>query len=819
LKTRFRRILKFLFLGLVAVAVVLALYSTWLVRRAWPQTAGKIVAPGLSAPVEVIRDRWGVPNLYAANEHDLFFAQGYVHAQDRLWQMEFNRRLGAGQVSSLFGRATLATDRSLRALRIRSAAEADWKVLAPATRAVLQAYADGVNAFISSHRDRLPVEFTVLGVRPEPWTPVDSIAWSKMIAFSLGQNQTQELMRTRLAAKVGTDGVRQLMPPFPGQDQQPVIVSPEAGDYGGNTGGNAGGNTGGNAEASARRAALEKAGSLFADLLSEAVVGVGSNNWVVHGSRTATGKPMLANDTHLELNMPSVWYENGLHAGRFEVTGFSFPGLPMVLIGHNKRIAWGISSMCGDAQDFFVEQLNDRRQVRAGGEWRDAQVIHESIPVKGSKAVPFDLVITPHGPLVNEAFELKGMPPLALRWTALDAGRTLDAVTGVNVAADWPAFRTALSFWAAPTLNFVYADVDGNIGYQGAGAIPIRAPGQQGLAPVPQGGPERDWRGLIPFEQMPSLFNPPAGFIVTANNKVVKDSYPYPISYDYADPYRAQRISELLAASSRITVEDMRRIQSDIYSSSAAELRPYLLKIKPENRLQEQALEQVRRWDLRFTPQSPGATTYFAWYGALIPDLYGDELGEDLMNQFRLTAVNQTPRLIEMMANPRNPWFDDKRTAGKVEARDEIVQRAFRDAVALLSKRLGDDPARWQWGKLHTAIFTHQPLGNSGIPPVTKLFNGNPIPVGGEGFTVSSAAPAFRRPYIARFGTTQRLLVDLGDMGRSLVVNSTGQSGLLFHRHREDQIPLWRDHEYRPMLFSRESVEKGAEERLTLQPR
>jgi penicillin amidase len=224
--------LKFLFLGLVAVAVVLALYSTWRVRRAWPQTAGKIVAPGLSAPVEVIRDRWGVPNLYAANEHDLFFAQGYVHAQDRLWQMEFNRRLGAGQVSSLFGQATLATDRSLRALRIRSAAEADWKLLAPATRAVLQAYADGVNAFISSHRDQLPVEFTILGARPEPWTPVDSIAWSKMIAFSLGQNQTQELMRTQLAAKVGAEGVRQLMPPFPGQDRQPVIVSPEAGGYG-----------------------------------------------------------------------------------------------------------------------------------------------------------------------------------------------------------------------------------------------------------------------------------------------------------------------------------------------------------------------------------------------------------------------------------------------------------------------------------------------------------------------------------------------------------------------------------------------------------
>jgi penicillin amidase len=802
LTIKFRRILKFLLLGLLAVVVVLAVAGVWLVRRAWPQTAGKLVVPGLSAPVEVIRDRWGVPNLYASNEHDLFFAQGFVHAQDRLWQMEFNRRLGAGELSTLFGRGTLATDRSLRALGIRRAAEADWKVSDPGTRAILQAYADGVNAFIDSHHGSLPVEFTALGVRPAPWQPVDSIAWSKMVAFSLGQNQTQELMRARLAAKVGAEGVRQLMPPYPGQDRQPLILPPEMGGYG-----------------AARRAALETAGPLLTALLSETVVGVGSNNWVIHGSRTATGKPMLANDTHLELDMPSVWYENGLHAGRFDVAGFSFPGMPMVLIGHNRRIAWGISSMCGDSEDLFVEEVNDRHQFRAGGAWRDAEVVHESIPIKGGRAVPFDLVITPHGPIINEGFDLQGMPPLALRWTAFDPSRTMDAVVALDLAADWPAFRGALSRWGAPTLNFVYADVDGNIGYQGAGAMPVRAPGQMGLAPVPAGGPERDWQGLIPFDRMPSLFNPPAGFIVTANNKVVADSYPYPISWDYADPFRAQRITELLAANSHVTLDDMQRIQGDVFSVPAVALRPYLLAIKPENRLQEKALDQVRRWDLQLTPESPGATAYFAWYSALITDTYGDELGEDLMNQFRLTAVNQTPRLIEMMADPHNPWFDDKTTAGKVETRDDTVQRAFRDAVTLLSQRLGGDPAQWQWGKLHKVIFTHQPFGNSGIAPLMKLFNGGPLPAGGDGFTVSSAAPAFRNPYIARFGTSQRLIVDLGDLGRSLVVNSTGQSGLLFHRHREDQIPLWRDHRYRPMLFSREAVEKDAEERLTLRPR
>jgi penicillin amidase len=801
LKTRFRKILKFLVLGLLALVLVLAVFATWRVRHAWPQTAGKIAVPGLSAPVQVIRDRWGVPSLYAADEHDLFFAQGYVHAQDRLWQMDFNRRLGAGELSSLFGRRVLATDKSLRTLRIRAAAEAEWQALSPQTRAILQAYADGVNAFIESHRGGLPVEFTLLGVQPAPWTPVDSIAWSKMIAFSLGQNQTQELMRGRLAAKVGADNARQLMPPFPAQDRQPLIVSPAAGGYG-----------------EARRAELQPAGALLTALLSETAVAVGSNNWVVHGSRTATGKPMLANDTHLQLDMPSVWYENGLHAGRFDVAGFSFPGVPMVLIGQNRRIAWGISAMCGDSQDFFVEQLNDRKQVKVGDGWRDTRIVHESIPVKGGKAVPFDLVITPHGPIVNEGFELEGVPPLALRWTALDPGRTLDAVAGIDTAADWPAFRGALSNWQAPTLNFVYADVDGNIGYQGSGAIPVRAAGQQGLVPVPAGGLERDWQGLIPFDKMPSLFNPPAGFIVTANNKVVADSYPYLISYDYGEPYRAQRITELLAANPHVSLNDMRSIQSDVSSVPASLLRPYLLATKPQNPRQEKALKQVRDWDLRFTLESPAASIYQAWYGKLLDDVYGDELGEELMNAFRGTAINQTPRLIEMMADPRNPWFDDKRTPGKVETRDDIVQRAFGEAVAQLSQRLGDDPAQWRWGKLHRAVFTHQPLGNSGIPLVTPTFNGGPVPVAGEVFTVSSAATAFRRPFVALFGTSQRLIVDLADMGRSLVVNSTGQSGLLFHRHREDQIPLWQNHEYRPLLFSREAVEKSAEERLTLTP-
>jgi penicillin G amidase len=796
-KRRLLKILKFLGLALVALAVVLAVVAVWLVRRPWPQTDGELAVAGLSAPVEVIRDEWGVPHLYAANEHDLFLAQGYVHAQDRLWQMELNRHVSGGSLAELFGRPVLDADKAMRTYGLRRASERDLALMTPATRAILEAYAQGVNAYVAANRGRLPVEFGILGVKPKPWTPVDSIAWSKMIALSLGQNHAQEELRARLATKVGADGARQLLAPYP--DSQTVIITPAAGGYGAGPGSG------------------PAVHPILTSYLGEPVTARGSNNWVVHGSRTATGRPLLANDTHLGINMPSEWYENGLHAGRFDVAGFSFPGVPMILVGHNARIAWGISNMCGDSQDLFVETLNDRRQVKVGEEWRDLEIVKETLTLKSGKRESFEVVVTPHGPIVNAADELTGMPPLALRWTVAEPSRLFDSLAGYNTARDWDSFRRALSLWSAPTLNFVYADVDGNIGYQGAGLIPVRAPGQDGLFPVPAGAPDRDWKGFLPFDQMPSLYNPAAGFIVTANNKVVADSYPHLIGHDYADPYRAGRITEVLAANPKVTLDDMRRLQAEVYSPPAAALRPYLLAaVQPAGDVERRALELIRSWDLRFTPESAAATIYFAWHAKLIPAIAGDEIGDDLAKDYR--GYNDTPMYIEMMKNPANPWFDDRRTKDKVETRDDIVRRSFHEAIEDLRKRLDDDPATWRWGRLHRAVFAHQPFGNSGIGPLMKLFNGKPVPLSGEAFTVEAQTPNRRNPYRVRFGVSQRMIVDLADLARSLSVNSTGQNAQLFHRHREDQTDLWSRHEYHPMLFAREAVAKAGKERLVLKP-
>lgn len=785
MKRQLLKVLKFLGLAVVALAVVLALAGTWFVRRPWPQTTGTLAVAGLSAPVEVIRDEWGVPHLDAANEHDLFFAQGYVHAQDRLWQMEFNRHVAGGALAELFGRPVLAADKGMRAFGLRRAAERDLALLSPPTRAILEAYAQGVNAYVASHRGRLPLEFTILGVAPRPWTPVDSILWSKMIAVSLGQNRAQEEMRARLAARVGTDAARQLMSPYP--DSETVIIAPEAGHYG------PGASSGPGLH------------PLLAAFLGEPVTARGSNNWVVHGSRTATGKPLLGNDTHLWLNMPSVWYENGLHAGRFDVVGFSFPGVPLVLIGHNQRVAWGISNMCGDSQDLFFVGPEDRPQTR-----------RETIRLKGGGSQTLEIVETPQGPIVNEAEDLQGLPPLALRWTVAEPSRLFDSLAGIDTARDWTSFRQALSLWSAPTLNFVYADVDGHIGYQGAGLIPLRAPGQDGLFPVPAAAPDRNWKGFLPFDQLPSLYDPPAGFIVTANNKAVADSYPHLIGHDYADPYRAQRITELLRSNSKVTLDDMRQLQADTYSPAAAELRPYLLAaVQPANERERRALDLLRRWDLRFTRDSAAATIYYAWHAKLIPDIVSDELGDDLMKLYRGSAFNQTPMYIEMMKTPAHPWFDDRRTRDRVENRDDVIRRAFHEALEDLTKRLGDDPVAWRWGRLHTTVFAHQPLGNS---PLKGLFNGKPIPLPGEAFTVDSLTPNRMNPFRVGFGVSQRLIVDLGDLARSLAVNSTGENMQLFHRHRDDQTELWSRNEYHPMLYGREAVKKAAREKLTLTP-
>jgi penicillin amidase len=798
---RLGRVLMVIGLVLLALIVALAGAMSWFVHRPWPQVKGEIAVQGLTAPVQVIRDTWGVPHIYAEDEHDLFFAQGYVHAQDRLWQMEFNRRIGNGTLSAALGEATLDTDRFLRTLGLRRAAEKDLALMDGETRAILQAYADGVNAYIETHRDRLPLEFTILGIDPAPWTPVDTLAWGKVMAYSLCGNYDYELLRARIIAELGAEAAQQLLPPYTGG--APVVVPPEARSYNWLRGTHAD-----NPDA-------------LAAWLGGSNADWGSNNWVVHGSRTATGKPFLANDMHLGLDMPSIWYENGLHGGAFDVVGYSFPGVPMVIVGHNQRIAWGVTTLPADVEDFYIEKLDDPAnptKYEFKGEWQDLQVVREIIEVKGGQPETLDVFITRHGPIMNDVLDgMEDAEPLALQWTALEGTYLFKGVFLIDLATGWDEFRQALSFWDAPSQNFVYADVEGNIGYQSPGKIPIRAAGHQGLVPVPGWTGEYEWQGFIPFDALPRSLNPPAGFLVSANNKVTTDDYPYHLAYEWSAPYRAQRISDLLAADDNLTVADIRTIHGQTYSLPAEALRPYLLVIQPENEQQARALDLVKGWDLYLEADRAGASVYQVWYWFLVQNTLRDELGDDLMEEYLGDANSHVPMMVALMSQVDSPWFDDK-TTPTVETRDDITRRSLADAVAWLSEHYGDNPDKWEWGRLHSKTFVHQPLGESGISLLESLFNSKTVPARGDSFTVDAAWYNFDEPFAMTGGVSQRYIADLSDWGNSWSIHATGQSGQLFHPHREDFIDLWQNVDYHPMLFSREAVEANADATLTLTP-
>lgn len=806
LKARLWKLLRWAFLVLAVLLVALGIVVYVLVRRGWPEVDGRLAVVGLQAPVEVVRVEPGVPHIYARNAHDLFFAQGYVHAQDRLWQMEFNRILGQGRLSALFGEGALDIDKAMHILGLTQAAARDWQVLAPGTRGLLTAYSDGVNAYLQTHRGRLPIEFTLLGVDPTPWTPIDSLTWGKLMSLNLSQNHPFEILRAHLINKLGEPVARQLMAPYPAGS--PVIVPSEAQIYAGFD-------------------APKQTPNRFAALAALArIAGTGpawgSNGWVVAGSRTASGRPLLANDTHLGLQMPSIWYQVGLHGGGYDEAGFSFPGMPFVVIGHNQRIAWGITNLCADVQDLYMEKLDDAahpRRYQFENAWRDLTLRREEIAVKGKPNVVLEVRETLHGPIINDAIpELKGSPPTAIRWPALGGTHLIDALAALNQAHDWPSFHQALAAWDTPSVNFVYADVDGHIAYQSTGQIPVRAAGHQGMVPVPGWDGRSEWQGFIPYEELPKLLDPPSGFIVTANNKVVGDDYPHFLAYDMADPYRAQRITELLSAGHRFTREGLRNVQADTAGLPAAALRPYLLAVPPAGEREKQALDEVRRWDLRYEPESAGASVYEVWYWYLLQDILMDDLGPSVFKEYQTVGLSQVPSIIDLMTRPNDPLFDDRRTPA-VEHRDDIVRRSLTHAVAWLAKRYGSDPAGWTYGRVHSVVFVHAPLGQSGIAPLERLFNSATFPARGTAFTVDAALADFSAPFAVNFGSSQRVIVDLADLEASTWVNSTGQNAQLWHRHREDQIPKWEAIESYPMHFGEAAVRGHAESRLTLVPR
>lgn len=802
----------------IAVIVILVLVvglagfgaTTFTVRRSWPKTNGTIQVDGLQAEATIVRDSWGVPHVYASNSHDLFFAQGYVHAQDRFWQMEFWRRIGSGRLAEILGESALDTDRFLRTMGWHRTAAQELEQLDAETRAVLEAYAEGVNGYISTHRGRLGLEFTVLGLTgvkfdPEPWTPLNTLTWAKMMAWDLGGNRRDELLRAHIAARLGDSAVGVLMPPYP--DDYPVIVPhPLTG---------------------ATLDAVPEAAFDFNALGSGD--DIGSNSWVVAGERTETGAPLLANDPHLGIQMPSIWYEIGLHCEPvgpdcpYNVAGASFASSPGVIIGHNDHIAWGVTNLGPDVQDLFIERVNPENpnQYEFKGEWLDMEIIREEIVVAGEEEpVVVFARVTRHGPIINDVAGgaeddwALGWQPLALSWTALQPGTMMRSIVLLDRASNWEEFREALSYWDVPSQNFVYADVEGNIGYQSPGCIPIRASGD-GSSPVPGWTGKYEWVDYIPFDELPRAFNPPEGYIVTANNAVVGPDYPYFLTHDWAPGYRARRVVELIEADASISLADVQAIQGDVSPVWAEDVLPYLLVLPAtgSDRLAE-ALELLRAWDRRAVQDSAATALFEAFRLHLIDLTFGDELGEQLLDKARSSAG---VALVDLLDDPTSPWFDDV-TTPEVETRDEIMLRALDEAVEELTETLGWDVTRWRWSDIHTATFENQSLGQSGIAPIEAIFNRGPVQVDGTIATINNTGYDLSSPYAVKTVPSYRQIVDLDDLPRSVSMHTTGQSGHPYHPHYDDMIDPWRNVEYHPMLWERADVEADAEGTLVLKP-
>jgi len=881
-------------LWLLGVVVVLALVASglvvWSVRRSSPEYGGTVTLPGLAAPVTVYRDAYGVPQVYASSEEDLFKAQGYVTAQDRFWEMDLRRHLTSGRLSELFGASLVSTDAFLRTLGWRRVAEQEWQLISPQAKSYLRAYADGVNAWIADHGGRAAsgaksVEYTILGLQNsgltvEKWDPVDSVAWLKAMAWDLRGNMGAEIDRASLLAHGLTrDQIAQLYPAYPFERHHPIVTG--------------GAVRGGAFQADATSTAAVAAsysgpGATITDqvwrdaapvlgALGGAVrsmpsllngigigIGIGSNSWVVSGSLTASGKPLLANDPHLRPSIPGIWYQVGLHCGcPFNVAGFSLSGIPGVIIGHNARIAWGLTNLGPDVTDLYLEKIDGERYFDGTG-WRDLASRQEVIKVAGGAPVSIEVRATRHGPLLSDrSADLLGIatrPPvdasgsqrpqvgpaatpsldagapgvpaqaastpygIALRWTALDPGRTVEALFALDKAGDWTDFRAAAALFEVPAQNMIYADVAGNIGYQAPGRIPIRGKGDGGW-PVPGWDPAYDWTGYLPFTELPNVLNPPDGVIVTANQAVVGPQYPYLITDEWSYGYRSRRISDMIAertARGKLGVEDMRQMQFDNRNDLAAELVPALLAARLDvgagNPTLAKGRDLLKDWDFQQPAESPPRTSAAAaFYNAIFRHL--------LLRTFDELPADRKPNggdrwwevLRSLLTTPTSPWWDDK-TTRNTESMNDILVAAMNDAVAELTDRLGADPAKWRWGDLHTLTLESDGLGQSGIQPLEWLFNRGPVRLAGGGGIVNATSWSTDPGYEVNFAPSMRMIVDMSNLDASRWVQLPGASGHAFHPNYTDQLELWRTGQNTPMLWTRSDITAAAKHTMTLEP-
>jgi penicillin G amidase len=842
-----RLILKTIGVVVLLAALVVAGGYVYL-RRSLPLVNGTATVAGLTAPIDIVRDADAIPHVFATNKADALFGLGYVHAQDRLWQMELQRRIGFGRLSEVLGAAAVPQDRFLRTVGFGRAARSAWASTPDWAKQQIDAYVAGINAFLTTHHaGALPPEFTLLRFEPEPWTGADVIVWVKMMAWDLSANYSFELLRHDLAAKVGAGRMAQLMPPY-APNGLSIVADPAEGESS-----RSGGSDGSDRSDRLGRLGFVRAQPTYATdatylaalmrglstgdpainrvLLGGTTEGLGSNNWVVDGTMTASGKPLLANDPHLSARLPSTWYLAHVSGGDFEMIGATLPGAPAVALGRNRFIAWGATNVGADVEDLYREHLDESgTHAEFAGAQEPITVVPETIVVKGAPPIALKVRITRHGPLVSDAINANNaesktgpkappLEPLALRWTALDADdATVPAFLKLNEARNWTEFTASLRDFVSPSQNFVYGDVDGHIGYYAPGRVPVRASGD-GSMPMDGWSAAAEWTGWVPFDELPHTFDPPDHFIVTANHRPAGPGYRHLLGLEWPEPYRAQRITDLIheagAANRKLTPDAFARIQADTVSLHAKALLPLLVAhAHAETASDQQAMAALKAWNMDATADSAAAAIFGAWFHHLTPALVRDDLGPLLSGRYEERFSFVTRFIARTLATNDAAWCDDTTTPAP-ESCDDAVTGALRKAVADLTARMGSDASRWRWDAVHRAVFPHQ--GLDAVAALRPILSRS-VPNGGDWSTVNVAPAAADEPYEQHTLPGYREIIDLSPANDSRFLDAVGQSGHFLSKQYDDFLQDWRAVKHRKMRMDRAQIEQGAIGRLQLQP-
>ncbi|MCX4396079.1 penicillin acylase family protein [Streptomyces sp. NBC_00257] len=891
---RARLIVIVLVLALVAGIGYGAFWSVSTVRASYPQTTGSTKLDGLDGNVDVKRDSYGIPQLYADTDADLFRAQGFVQAQDRFWEMDVRRHMTAGRLSEMFGSGQVETDSFLRTLGWRKVAQEEYdNVLSEETKKNLQAYADGVNAYLKGRDGKdISVEYAALGFtndyKPTEWTPVDSVAWLKAMAWDLRGNMQDEIDRSLMASRLDAKQIEDLYPPYPYEKHRPIVdqgaVSPVTGkfDPDATPSDNIGSDTaqGATEGLNTQLSSLSDTLDQIPALLGPNGNGIGSNSWVVSGDYTTTGKPLLANDPHLAPQLPSLWYQMGLHCReisakcQYDTAGYTFSGMPGVIIGHNQDIAWGFTNLGADVTDLFLEKVSGDGYLY-DGKVKPFTVRDEVIKVAGGKDRTITVRETNNGPLVSDRsseMEKVGQKApvtnaapdradgyaVALKWTALEPGKSMDAVFELNRAKDFKTFRAAAEHFEVPSQNLIYADTDGHIGYQAPGKIPVRLKGD-GTMPSPGWSSKYGWeKDPIPFDELPYEYDPKRGYIVTANQAVIDEKkYSHLLTKDWGYGSRSQRIDDLIQSKikggGKISTEDMQKMQMDNTSEIAALLVPELMKINVSDKSVREAQKLLEGWDYTQEPDSAAAAYFNAVWRNILKLAFGNKLPKELrvegecLNVPRAAGsgpVDEQHRLVrecgQRAADSAQPdggdrWYqvvadlmDDQNSdwwkapkSGRDEAtenRDQLFARAMEDARWELTAKLGKDITTWSWGRLHQLTLKNQTLGTEGPGLLQRALNRGPWNLGGGEAAVNATGWNAAGGYEVVWVPSMRMVVNVGDWDKSRWINLTGASGHAFSAHYTDQTDKWVNGELLDWSFGTNAVGKSTTDTLTLKP-